>query len=463
MKPTIRVFCLMFTLTAAPAAPSAGQTAEPARATAVPSLRVREVRFEGSPAFDAETLENVLEDLKSRRVIPAVWTRRPLYESRAVAADLARLRSFYISRGYFDARVEVGGLTVEGHEAILTLNVQAGPRYLAHQVEIDGIDGEGGQPVVGPGGEFRGGRLCTCLLDARRTAEARGQIDFAAEIDVSSADRAAASESIGKWVDVTARVRRGSEYTVGRINFSGHHRIKDSTLRRAMRMQERAVFDTGQLRASLAALNSSGLFEPLTLGDVEIHRNHDMLAADLKIAVRERPGRRWSLSGPMSPAAFATSLQANISARLPPWGRGVFEASTYYVTFSLSGFVNPVARLLPTGNRSGRRLLVLERPYLPGQRLFSGFEFSPQLSASSMLASYGFIHLDNTTRAMLIGKQIDDSGLLVPVLRPHRSGADRGLEEARFLICKPPLPRHQWLRRVAAMAADLALNAFRPI
>src|SRR6185436_10360933 len=132
------------------------------------------------------------------------------------------------------------------------------------------------------------------------------------------------------------------------------------------------------------------------------------------------------------------------------------------VTFSLTGFVNPVARLLPTGNRSARRLLVLERPYLPGQGLFSGFEVSPQLSASSMLASYGFKHLDNSTRAMLIGKQIDDSGLLVPVLRPHRSGADRGLEEARFLICKPPPPHHQWLHRVAAMAADLALNAYRP-
>jgi hypothetical protein len=44
-----------------------------------------------------------------------------------------------------------------------------------------------------------------------------------------------------------------------------------------------------------------------------------------------------------------------------------------------------------------------------------------------------------------------------------RSGAGRRSEDARFLICKPPPPRRLWLRREAAIAADLALNAFRPI
>lgn len=463
MKPTAKVLCLMVTLTTASAEPSAGQTAEPDATTAVQSLRVREVRFDGNLAFEPEALKNVLKELKGRRVIPVVWTRKPLYESRAVEADLARLRSFYISHGYFDVRVEVGDVTVEGREAILTLNLQSGPKYSARHVEIDGIDHEVAQPVVDAQGEFRGGSLCACLLDARRIAEAHGHIDFAAQIDVSPADGAAVFGGIGKWVDVTARVRTGSQYTVGRINFSGHRRINDSTLRRAMALQERAVFDVGQLRSSLAALNSSGLFEPLALDDVEINRNPDTLTADLKIAVHERPGRRWSLSGPMTPAAFASSLQARISARLPPWGRGIFEASTYYVTFSLTGFFNPLVRLLPIGARAGHSLLVLERPYLPGQELFSGFELSPRLSASSMLASYAFIHLDNSTRDMLIGERNDDSGLLVPVVGPHRSGAGRRSAEARFLICKPPPPRHQWLRRVAAIAADLALNAVRPI
>ncbi len=374
MKPTIPVFCLLVTLTIASAGASAGQDTEPASASDVRSLRVREVRFDGELAFERGTLKNVLEELKDRRMIPALWTRHPLYETRAVAADLARLRSFYISHGYFDARVEVGGLSIEGHEAILTLNVQSGPKYAARQVEIDGIDREVVQPVVGASGEFPGDRLCACLLDARRIAEEHGHIDFAAELDVSPTDGAVASNSSGKWVDVTARVRTRDPYTVGRISFSGHHRTNDSTLRRAIMLQERDVFDVGQLRTSLARLNSSGLFEPLTLRDVAIDRKPNTLTADLTITVRERPGRRWSLSGPLAPATLAASLDARISSRLPPWGRGIFEASTYYVTFSLIGFFNPLNRLL---NR------VSSAPRLS---LRSAFRMSSQDSAGSLFA-----------------------------------------------------------------------------
>jgi Surface antigen variable number repeat len=459
MKPALSVFCLLVTVTTASAEP-AGQNAESASPSDISSVRVREVRFDGELAFEPDVLRSVLEDLQSRRVIPGVWTRRPLFEDRAVAADLARLRSFYISHGYFDARVKLGDMTVARREAIVTLSVHSGPKYAVRRVEFDGIDRARVQANVGEGGEFRGGSLCACLFDVRRTAGARGHIDFGVALDVSSAD-GAAPETAGKRVDVTVRVRPGSAYTIGRIKFSGHRRINDSTLRRAMALQERAVFDVGKLQASLAALNRSGLFEPLTLRDVEIGRNPDTLTADLTITVRERPGRSWSLSGPIGPAAFARSLQATISARLPPWGRGLFEASTYYVTFSLMGFVNPLARVLPIGARPGPpALLVLQRPYLPGQGLYSGFEFSPQLSVRSLLARYGLIHLDRTVQARFIGEQPDASGLLIPMLRPHPGGVGREADVARVLICQPPAPRYRWLRRVAALTADLTLGGF---
>jgi len=71
-----------------------------------------------------------------------------------------------------------------------------------------------------------------------------------------------------------------------------------------MALQERSPFDVGKLRAGLARLNRSGLFEPLTLGDLEIRRRPDTLTADLTVSIRERPGRRWSLSGPLGPSAI---------------------------------------------------------------------------------------------------------------------------------------------------------------
>ena len=460
MKPAAAVLCLLVTSTTASAGPQAGGDSGTARAADTP--RVREVRFAGDPAFESDVLKNVLQELESRRVIPGIWTRRPLYETRAVEADLVRLRSFYFSKGYFDAQVGVGSVRVDRDDAFVTLEVQSGPKYVVRHIEVDGINDGHGAIATDPSGEFPVDTLCTCLFDAIRRAESQGLLDFAVELEISHTDGPALPNTAGGWVDVTARVQTGSAYSVGRIDFSGHHQINESTLRRAMALQERSPFDVGKLRASLASLNRSGLFEPLTLGDVEIRRKPDTLTADLTVAIRERPGRRWSLSGPLGPSAFRL-LDATISSRLPPWGRGIFEASTYYLTFGVTGFSNPLIRVLPLRIRpSPPALLILERPYLPGQAVLSGFALSPQLSAPRLLAGYGLTHLDRVAQAALTGEPRDSSGLLIPISGRHTSGVGGGSEEASALICNSPARSHQRLRRGAALAADLVLGSFRP-
>src|SRR5262249_24246071 len=255
MKPLVPVLCLLLTVTTAWAGPPAGAgTGSPRDA---PGQRVREVRFAGDPAFKPDTLEKVLQDLEVRHVIPGIWTRMPPYEARAVQADLARLRSFYFSHGYFDARVEAGDVTVDGRDATLSLDVQSGPKYVVRHVEIDGVHPEREQIGTDSSGEFPVDTLCARLFEARQIAELHGHIDFTVELEVSYADGPRLPDTGRRWVDVVARVRTGPPYTVHRINFSGHQRINESTLRGAMYLQERSLFDVGKLRASLAALNRS--------------------------------------------------------------------------------------------------------------------------------------------------------------------------------------------------------------
>lgn len=441
MKPAAVVLCLFVTVTTASALPQAGEDTGTPRAGHTP--RVREVRFAGDPAFEPDALKKVVQ-------------------GRAVEAALMRLRSFYVSHAYFDARVGVGSVTVDGDDAILTLDVHPGPKYLVRHIEIDGINDDHEATAIDSGGDFQINTLCTRVFDAKRIAESQGHLDFAVELEISRAAGPAVPDTGSAWVDVTARVRAGAAYTVGRINISGHNRINESTLRRAMVLQERSPFDVGKLRVSLDRLNRSGLLEPLTAGSVEIRRNPDTLTADVTLAIRERRARRWSLSGPLGPSAFGL-LEATISSRLPPWGRGIFEASTYYLTLSATGFSNPLIRLLPIQVRpSAPVLLILERPYLPGQALSSGFALSPQLSAQRLLAGYGLTHLDRMTQAALIGEPPDSSDLLIPISRRHTSGVGGLSEEASFVICNPPVRSHPRLRRGAALAASLVLGSFRP-
>ena len=270
--------------------------------------------------------------------------------------------------------------------------------------------------------------LCACLLDLRRSAEAEGRLDFTAEVRSNGAEA---------LVDLTARIWAGSAHAVGRINFTGHSGINDSTLRRAMTIHERGVLDVRQLRRSLARINDIGVFEPLTLADLTVARRDDGVTADLTIPLRERKRRWWSVSGPVFPGIGM--LHASLSSRLPPWGRGVLEAATYFVSLNVAGFAKP--------------FLALQRPVIPGQVLFSGFAVSPALSPRAMLLHYGRTHLALGIGTMLDGEWIDP--LAVPVTLA-------GSLEAEPLMCVPPKPRLWWLRRGAAAVGNVALAALIP-
>ena len=270
--------------------------------------------------------------------------------------------------------------------------------------------------------------LCSCLLELRRSAEAQGRLDFTAEVESAGADAP---------VDLTARIWAGSAHAVGRINFTGHSGINDSTLRRAITIYERGLLDVGQLRRSLARINDIGVFEPLTLADIRFARRDDGVTADLTIPLRERKRRWWSVSGSMVPGIG--TLQASLSSRLPPWGRGVFEATTYFVSLNVAGFANP--------------FLALQRPVIPGQELLSGFAFSPALSPRAMLRHYGLTHVAHRIGPLLDGHA--NEPLAVPV-------TSAGAQEAEPRICVPPKARLWWLRRGATVVGKIALGAVIP-
>lgn len=188
---------------------------------------------------------------------------------------------------------------------------------------------------------------------------------------------------------------------------------------------------------SLARINDIGVFEPVSVADVTVVRRDDGVTADLTISLRQRKRRWWSLSDPILPGIG--SLRASLASRLPPWGGGILEAATYFVSINVAGFANP--------------FVALERPVIPGQQLLSGFAVSPAMSSRAMLMHYGRTHLSTGISAMLHGA-VDDP-LVVPV-----TSAGQFQEEP--LVCVPPKPRLWWLRRGASAAVNVALPALLP-
>lgn len=280
--------------------------------------------------------------------------------------------------------------------------------------------------------------MCACLLELQRIAESQGRLDLSV---------VAETNGNSDPIDVALHVQMGSQYSVGRIHFTGHRAINDSTLRRAFTLRERELFDLGKLRRSLARLNDIGLAAPVTFADVVVTRNTDGATADIAIPLRKRGLRWWSLSGPLVPGLGP--YQASISSRLPVWGRGALDASTYLFTFNVLALTRSfgVLRLIP----APAAMVLLERPSLPGQEWLSGFAVSPALSAT--VASYARAQLGRGVRAVL---QVQSREMLaVPVVGSNRPAGE-------FLVCQPASSRWGWLRRGAAHAIDVALAAALP-
>jgi hypothetical protein len=237
---------------------------------------------------------------------------------------------------------------------------------------------------------------------------------------------------------------KGRPYHIGRIDFMGRQHYSDAVIRRNMLLAEGDLLDEKLLRQSLMRINQMGFYDPLTERDVHIQTDEDTGIANINIQLRERKGGSWNLSGPVGPVSIGGPLEASIRSRLPSWGQGIFELSTYSAVLSLYAFLPPLIpaiSLLPHG--TVLPILALQRPFLPGDGWTSGFLIAPQLGYRAIGAIYAVTQIQQR----LLPKLNGDRGLIpeLPVSVETQKG------EA-MMYCEPAPPRLAVLRTGASFA-----------
>jgi hypothetical protein len=376
---------------------------------------LKSVEFQGDPGLRPRELRSALRAARIRRVLPPIpgiwagWRLFPAYYGPALDADLVRLRSLYLSRGYLDANVRLGDVEINGKAAKLNILVQSGPRYANSGTA----------------------NLCSCLMAARRDAERKGVLDFSATVDAT----------------LTAHVAEGPPYHVGRIEFTGHHGFSDSAVRRNMLLDEGAPLDRMLLRKSIARINRTGWFNPIGESAIAMHTDAATGLADVTLGLTERQHRAWSISGPVGPLSIAGPLQASLSSRLPAWGSGLLELSTYTASFSLVAFAHPLLPFLSIASKSPvLPILSIQRPFTPGEGWMSGFIIAPQLGWQRTALGYATTQIEQRLLPRLTGDGALEEELQATVQRPQGD---------MILVCDPPKPRLGNLRRGTALALRL--------
>jgi len=275
-------------------------------------------------------------------------------------------------------------------------------------------------------------------LADRRAAARQGILDFSAYLHVDL--------SGGRVAQVTTSTDLGRPYRVGRIEFTGNHGTPDSTLRRNLVLEEAHPMDDYLLRKSIARLNHSGLIEPVDLRRVQLQTNEERGLVNVTIPVAERKRGSWSLSGPVGLASVAGPLEAVLSARLPAWGRDVFELSTYAISISAVGLYRPLLPVLGSPKSFFIPVVALRRPFLPGESWTSGIAIAPQLGWQSMLLGYGATQFQERALEALAGERGLVPDLPVTVETPHGEAT---------MFCDAPKPRLFVLRTTESILVRL--------
>jgi hypothetical protein len=196
--------------------------------------------------------------------------------------------------------------------------------------------------------------------------------------------------------------------------------------------------DRRLLRKSILRLNQTLQFDPIDDHDLVVQPHPATGEADVFVRLTERKFRAWSISGPVGPASLAGPLQASLSSRLPGWGQGVIELSTYVASISLVAFAHPLIPWLAASAARFQPVLAIQRPFTPGEGWKSGFVIAPQIGWQRSALSYASTQLQNRLRPAAA-----EPDLPVSLSRPKGDVP---------MSCEPRGPRFAALRLTAALA-----------
>jgi outer membrane protein assembly factor BamA len=408
-------------------------------------VRVKEVTFTGDTEFDPKDLRGVLHSLKIKRVTPPIpglwngWVLHPGYSPESVQGDMALLRSYYMSKGYFDATVKLDDVEIAQKAAHVKIQVQAGQLYHVRtwQVSGNGVQTKIGHPL---NGLMRSQNFCSTLFVARREAEHDGILDFTVNMQVQPTED---STKDAPEADLAATIDRGSPYRIGRIEFNGNRHYSEAAVRSNFLLDEGDLLDEHLLRKSMARLNEANMFEPVNEHNTILHTDPKTGIVDIDVRLTERKRGAWNLSGPVGPASLAGPLDASIRSRLPAWGSGLLEASTYTASITIFAFVRPLIPGLGLPKIPLIPIAALNRPYTPGEGWKSGWSIIPQLGWQYMVMGYGVSQLEHRLTPLLRGESSLETELPVTVEAPSSQTT---------MFCQPPPPRFSAVRNVLAMA-----------
>ena len=249
------------------------------------AARIKQINVVGAKAFKEKELLGLME-LTTPGLL-TWYTKNDQYSRQKLSADLEKVKSFYMNRGYLEFNVESTQVSIspDKQDVFITVNVIEGERYQVSSVKLAGdftVPENELRALVTlkPGDVFSRERLneTTKAVGERLGKEgyAFANVNAAPEIDKEK-----------RQVAFTIFIDPGKRVYVRRLNVTGNTKTRDEVIRREMRQMEGGWYDADRVSASKTRLDRLGFFSEVAVETPAVQGTSDQI--DVNMNVVEKP------------------------------------------------------------------------------------------------------------------------------------------------------------------------------
>jgi len=256
-----------------------------------PNVRVRKVDFVGNESFSDDRLKDQVQTKYW------IWIFRPgTFDRETLDDDVAALRRYYESKGFFD--VKVGRKVTESPdqtEVRVTFMIDEGPRYTVERVTIRGNKMLSEQELLSKlkltaGKPYDGSILARDVREIVRAYSPFGFIYQPGSDDPNYLRIGKRGEPVrrvfrqqqGK-VELVYDISEGKPFKLGRIIVKGNGKTQDRVVLREMRVAPGEKYDAAEIADATDRLRGTPYFDGVTITPI----GDDPNVRDLVVEVQE--------------------------------------------------------------------------------------------------------------------------------------------------------------------------------
>ncbi|QIL72516.1 outer membrane protein assembly factor BamA [Diaphorobacter sp. HDW4B] len=260
--------------------------------------KIKDIRIVGAKAFSEGTLKDQFDQDTGGWL--SWYTKSNRYSRAKLNADLETLRSYYLSRGYLEFRIDSTQVAIspDKQDISITVNVTEGNAYVVSGVKLEGnyLDRDDefkSMVTIRPGEPYNGDKVAETTKAFTdhfgNFGYAFAKVEAVPEIDKEN-DR----------VELVLRAEPSRRAYVRRINVSGNNRTRDAVIRREFRQFESSWYDADKIKLSRDRVDRLGFFTEVDVETQEVPNSPDQV--DLVVNVKEKPTGSLTLGAGFSSA-----------------------------------------------------------------------------------------------------------------------------------------------------------------